>query len=103
MMIDDVMYGMIPSANTAAPVSAPPEKRSRNPIAPVAVPFFSSRIELKSTYGTGTYDPIAKDRDDEDREEDLVPKVSDPEHVVQAREPRHGADDLLSTRRGECS
>ena len=36
MMIDDVMYGMIPSANTAAPVSAPPENRSRKPSAPVA-------------------------------------------------------------------
>ena len=99
MMIDDVMYGMIPSANTAAPVSAPPENRSRKPIAPRGrVLFFSSRIAWKSTYGTGMYDPIRKIEDDEDREEDLVPEVGDSEHVSQAREPRHGADDLLSTR-----
>ena len=29
MMIDDVMYGMIPSANTARLVSAPPENSCR--------------------------------------------------------------------------
>ena len=56
MMIDAVMYGMIPSANTAALVSAPPENRSRKPTAP-PVPFdaafFSARIAWKSTYGTG--------------------------------------------------
>src|SRR5262249_53254031 len=40
---------------------------------------------------------------DEDREEDLVPKVGDSEHVAQAREPGHGADDLLSTRVCECT
>ena len=34
MMIDAVMYGMIPSANTANELSAPPEKRLRNPMAP---------------------------------------------------------------------
>jgi hypothetical protein len=45
----------------------------------------------------------AEDEDDEDREEDLLPEVGDPEHVAQAREPGHGADDLLSTRGCECS
>ena len=30
MMIDEVMYGMIPSANTASWVNAPPEKRLMN-------------------------------------------------------------------------
>src|SRR3954462_8611835 len=60
MMIDDVMYGMIPSAKTAHPVSAPPEKRSRKPIAPVAVEFFNSVMALKSMYGAGTYEPMRK-------------------------------------------
>jgi hypothetical protein len=30
--------------------------------------------------------PEAEDEDDEDREEDLLPQVGDPEHVLQARE-----------------
>ena len=46
-MIDAVMYGMIPSANTAALVSAPPENKSRKPTAP-PLPFaaecFKARI-----------------------------------------------------------
>ena len=57
MMIDDVMYGMIPSANTAALVRAPPENRSRKPSAPFGACFFKSLIVLKSTYGAGMCDP----------------------------------------------
>ena len=34
MMIDVVMYGMIPRANTANWVSAPPENRLRKPSVP---------------------------------------------------------------------
>ena len=33
-MIDAVMYGMMPSANTATRASAPPENRSRKPTTP---------------------------------------------------------------------
>ena len=36
MMIDEVMYGMIPSAKTANCVSAPPENRFRKPRTPPA-------------------------------------------------------------------
>ena len=54
MMIDAVMYGMMPSAKTATRRSAPPENRSRNPATP-AVPdsknFWSAS---RSTPGTGT-------------------------------------------------
>jgi len=60
MMIDAVMYGMIPSAKIAAPVSAPPENRSRNPIAPDAECFLRAVSDRKSTYGTGTYEPTRK-------------------------------------------
>jgi hypothetical protein len=38
-MIDAEMYGMIPSAKTERRRSAPPEKMSRNPSAPPAVPW----------------------------------------------------------------
>jgi hypothetical protein len=34
MMIDDVMYGMMPSANSANCVMAPPEKSCRNDSTP---------------------------------------------------------------------
>ena len=53
-MIDAVMYGMMPSANTATRARAPPENRSRKPATP-ALPdsknFFSA---ARSTPGTGT-------------------------------------------------
>ena len=42
MMIEAVMYGMIPRANTAKELSAPPENRFRNPIAPWVSAWFWS-------------------------------------------------------------
>ena len=57
-MIEDVMYGMIPSPNTAMRVSAPPENRSmkfRNPVPPCAARAFCSTP--MSTTGTGTWQP----------------------------------------------
>ena len=55
MMIDEVMYGMMPSAKTANCVSAPPENRLRNPRTP---PSFGLILQLprprsKSMPGTG--------------------------------------------------
>jgi hypothetical protein len=58
MMIEAVMYGMIPSPKMAMRVSAPPENRSmneRNPVLPCA--FSASVRMLMSTTGTGTCDP----------------------------------------------
>ncbi len=54
MMIELVIYGMMPSPNTAICPSAPPEKRlisCRNPPSPWSI---ASRIGPKSTTGTGT-------------------------------------------------
>ncbi len=57
-MIELVMYGMMPSPNTAMRPSAPPENRlmrDRNPVWPCwASCFWSSAT---STTGTGTCDP----------------------------------------------
>ena len=89
MMIDAVMYGMIPRKKTETAVSAPPENRLKRPSTPPA-PFdcdCSSWTALKSTYGTGMCEPDPEDEDDEDREQDLVPQVGDPEHVLEARKP----------------
>ena len=58
MMIEAVMYGMMPSPKTAMRVSAPPENRSmklRNPPVPCASSA-SCRIRM-STTGTGMCDP----------------------------------------------
>ena len=57
-MIELVMYGMIPSPNTAMRVSAPPENRSmnaRNPLCPWALR--ASWSLPMSTTGTGTCEP----------------------------------------------
>ena len=58
MMIDAVMYGMIPRKKIDTLVIAPPAKRSRNPITP---PFFAwscrSLIASKLTNGTGRCAP----------------------------------------------
>ena len=75
-------------------MSAPPEKRSRNPTAPplpFAADFFNARIALKVDVRDGYVRPEPEDRDDEDREQDLVPKVRDPEHVPQAGDTIHTA------------
>ena len=58
MMIDAVMYGMIPRKKIATLVMAPPEKRSRNPTTPVFSDWSCrSLIALKSMYGTGRWAP----------------------------------------------
>ena len=61
MMIELVMYGMIPSENTANCVSAPPENRSMN----CTTPWFprllrSSARRFRSTSGTGMCEPSRK-------------------------------------------
>ena len=57
-MIEEVMYGMMPSPKMAMRVRPPPEKRfmkDRNPVAPCA---FSARERMPmSTTGTGTCEP----------------------------------------------
>ena len=83
-MIDAVMYGMIPRKNTATFVSAPPEKRSKNATTPPASDSFSSLIALEVDVRNRDVRAEPEDPDDEDREEDLVPQVGDPEHVPQA-------------------
>ncbi len=58
MMIDAVMYGMIPRKKMATLVIAPPEKRSRKPTTPLLFAWsWSCLIALKSTYGTGRWAP----------------------------------------------
>ena len=89
MMIDAVMYGMIPRKNTATFVSAPPEKRSRKPTTRSAVRVLQLLDRAEVDIRHGDVGPEPKDRDDEDREENLVPQVGDPEHVPQAGEPLH--------------
>ena len=50
MMIDAVMYGMIPRKKTETLVIAPPENRSRKPTTPELVDWFwSALICAKST------------------------------------------------------
>ena len=59
MMIDAVMYGMIPRKKTDTLVIAPPENRSRNPTTPALFEVSWRRwIWSKSTYGTGMCVPI---------------------------------------------
>ena len=58
-MIVLVMYGMIPSENTANRVSAPPENRSMNCRAPCVFTLFCSCASAeKLRSGTGTREPI---------------------------------------------
>ena len=59
MMIDAVMYGMIPRKKIATLVIAPPEKRSRKPTTPPLLSALSCSclIAPKSTYGTGRWAP----------------------------------------------
>ncbi len=61
MMIDAVMYGMIPSEKIATLVIAPPENRfSRATGPPCFAESSSALIWLKSTYGQGMCDPSRK-------------------------------------------
>ncbi len=58
MMIDAVMYGMIPRAKMANWLSAPPENRLRKPSVPwVSAAFWSCFTAWKSTPGTGIEAP----------------------------------------------
>ncbi len=60
-MMELVMYGMIPSANTEKRVSAPPEKRLMMPTKPEdPCRWSSSWTKPTSTTGTGTHDPNRK-------------------------------------------
>ncbi len=57
-MIELVMYGMMPSPNTAMRPRAPPEKRlmsERKPVCPCALIWRWSSV--MSTTGTGTWHP----------------------------------------------
>ena len=63
MMIELVMYGMIPSANTANWVSAPPENSLRKPSTPPCSAWSSSCLTAsKSMPGTGTWAPEPVER-----------------------------------------
>ena len=58
MMIELVMYGMIPSAKTAKFVSAPPENSWKNASTPPCSACASSVFSaLMSIPGTGTWEP----------------------------------------------
>ena len=59
MMIDDVMYGMMPSAKMAKLVSAPPLNNWRNPRMPPSSSAVSRRLwtASRSMPGTGMNDP----------------------------------------------
>ena len=57
-MIDDVMYGMIPSTKIENWVSAPPEKRLRNPRTPLEPACCLTRRSCSiSMPGTGMWVP----------------------------------------------
>ena len=88
MMIDAVMYGMIPRKNTETDVSAPPANVSSRPSVPPDVlrRLLQHLDLLEVDVRNGDVRPEPENEDDEDREEDLVPQVGDPEHVPQARE-----------------
>ncbi len=58
MMIELVMYGMIPSANTAKFVSAPPENSWKKASTPPCSAWFLSAFSAEmSIPGTGTWAP----------------------------------------------
>ena len=57
MMIELVMYGMMPRAKTAMRVSAPPENRLRKPSTPVFDWLSRSFTAAKLTPGTVTFAP----------------------------------------------
>ena len=101
MMIDAVMYGMIPRKKIATLVIAPPEKRSRKPTTPPVLSALccSCLIALEVDVRNRQVGTEPVDRDDADREEDLVAEVGHPEHVPQAGQ--HGGS--TSSRRSEVS
>ena len=83
MMIDAVMYGMMPSAKTDICVNAPPEKRFSRPMKPESSAW-SANVRMRwsrSTPGTGICRAESVDGEDEQGEQDLVAKIVDPEGV----------------------
>ena len=57
-MIDAVMYGVMPSANTDSRRSAPPENTSRNPRRPLWLARKNSSSADASRPGVGMCEPI---------------------------------------------
>ena len=85
MMIDAVMYGMIPRKKIATLVIAPRRRgrgsRPHRRCSRVVLELLD-RVEVDVRHGQVRAEPV--DRDDEEREEDLVAEVGHPEHVPQA-------------------
>ena len=86
MMIDAVMYGMIPRAKRANWVSAPPENSCRKPSTPPPESAWrlSSWTASRSMPGGRDVRADPVEGDHQQREEDLAPQVGDPEHVPHA-------------------
>ncbi len=88
-MMDAVMYGMIPRKNTETAV----ERATREQVEEAEHTPRALRLRLQLPDGLevdvrdGDVRTHPEQEDDEDREQDLVPKVSDPEHVLEARKP----------------
>ena len=82
MMIELVMYGMIPSPKTANRVSAPPENRLRKPSTP---PLSAASVRRwtasKSMPGTGTWEPNRYRAMTSSVKRILFRRSGDPEHV----------------------
>ena len=57
-MIDAVMYGAMPIANTESRRSAPPEKTSRKPRMPPELALKNSSSAVGSRPGVGMCEPI---------------------------------------------
>ena len=87
MMIDAVMYGMIPSAKTAKELSAPPENRLRNPMAPWVCGLLLQLRHLAEVDARhGDVGAEAVEGDHPEREQHLVPQVRDLQDVLQVGE-----------------
>ena len=88
-MIDAVMYGMIPRKKIETAVSAPPGEQVEQ--AEDSARTLRLRLQLldglEVDVGHRDVGAQPENEDDEDREQDLVPKVSDSEHVLEARKP----------------
>ena len=87
MMIDAVMYGMIPSAKSANWVSAPPENSCRKASTPPCCGLLGQlldRVEVDAGDREVGAEPV--DAMISEREEDLVAQVRDLEDVLQTGE-----------------
>ncbi len=89
MMIDAVMYGMIPRKKMETAV----ERAAREQVEEAEHAARALRLRLQLLDGLevdvrhGDVRTHPEHEDDEDREQDLVPQVSDAEHVLEARKP----------------